>query len=120
MSGDSGRFRQNGEVPRVYVPPSSPSDEVRAAMSVFQVGALRAEIIRDLARHPAGSTTREIAARVGVISQQVYRHIGQLKDDGVVIDVGQGTGYRRGPVYQLDREALEAKSAAFMSYLLGE
>lgn len=88
-------------------------------MSLFQVGTLRAEIIRDLAQHPEGSTTREIAARVGVISQQVYRHIGQLKEDEVVIDLGQGDGYRRGPVYQLDRAALEAKNAAFLKHLLG-
>ncbi|WAH99759.1 winged helix-turn-helix domain-containing protein [Arthrobacter sp. MMS18-M83] len=89
-------------------------------MSVFQVGTLRAEIIRDMALHPDGSTTQEIAERVGVIAQQVYRHVRNLKNEGIVITLGQGIGYRRGPVYGLDRAALEAKAAAFMRHLLGE
>lgn len=89
-------------------------------MSVFQVGTLRAEIIRDLAQHPEGATTAEIGFRIGVIYQQVYKHVGQLKDEGIVTMLGQGTGYRRGPIYQLDRAALEAKAAAFMRHLLGE
>ncbi|MEZ2373418.1 winged helix-turn-helix domain-containing protein [Arthrobacter sp. RCC_34] len=107
-------------MPRVYTPPIRPSDEAESAMRVFQAGTLRSAIIRDMSQHPEGSTTQEIAERLNVTLQQVYRHVRQLGEDEIVIELGRGVGHRRGPVYGVDQEALEAKNAAYLRHLQGK
>lgn len=109
---------ENESVPRRYMPSIAPSEDVRAAMSVFQVNSLRAEVIRDLALHPEGSTTVESAARLDVDYRQVYQHVQVLKREGL-LRLAEADGSRRGPVYLLDEQVLESRNRAFMQHLLG-
>lgn len=113
----SREVRENEPVPRRYTPSSAPSD-ARVAMTVFQVNALRSEVIRDLALHPEGSTTVESAYRLGVDYRVVYQHVQVLKREGLLRLAEENEG-RRGPVYMLDQQALENSNSAFMRYLLG-
>lgn len=105
-------------MPRRYTPSSAPSEDARAAITVFQVNTLRSEVIRDLALHPEGSTTVESAYRLDVDYRVVYQHVQVLKREGILRLAEEG-GVRRGPVYTLDQQALESRNRALMRHLLG-
>lgn len=113
-----GMVGENGAVPRRYLPSIAPSEDVRAAMAIFQVNTLRAELIRDLALHPEGSTTVESASRLDVDYRVVYQHVQVLKQEGL-LRLAEADGSRRGPIYLLDEQALESRNRAFIRHLLG-
>jgi DNA-binding transcriptional ArsR family regulator len=108
-------------VPRIYKPLPGLPPEVGNALSVFNANTLRAAIIRDLAQHPGGDTTGNIAKRIGVDYRQVYAHINTLEDEGLVSaegEVGERNGRR--VCYSIDLGNLREQGLIYMKYLLGE
>ncbi|EMY36065.1 hypothetical protein D477_001014 [Arthrobacter crystallopoietes BAB-32] len=90
-------------------------------MSVFNANTLRAAVIRDLAQHPSGDTTGNVAKRIGVDYRQVYAHIKTLEAEGLVAaggEVGERSGQR--VRYIIDLAKLREQGLIYMSFLLGE
>lgn len=86
---------------------------------MLQVNGLRAEVIRDLAKHPEGSTTTDIGERLGCDYRTVYQHIKVLRQLDLLTAAGQGLDQRRGPLYQMDTEKLTSLVFDSLGYLLG-
>lgn len=88
---------------------------------MFNANTLRAAVIRDLAQHPDGDTTGNIAKRIGVDYRQVYTHIKTLEAEGLVSAEGE-VGDRNGQRvhYSLDLGRLKEQGLIYMQYLLGE
>jgi ArsR family transcriptional regulator, arsenate/arsenite/antimonite-responsive transcriptional repressor len=108
-------------VPRIYKPLPGLPQEVGNALNVFNANTLRAAVIRDLARHPGGDTTGNIAKRIGVDYRQVYAHIQTLEAEGLVSadgEVGARSGQRIH--YAIDLGKLREQGLIYMRYLLGE
>lgn len=108
-------------MPRIYKPISGLPNEVGNALSVFNANTLRAAVIRDLARHPDGDTTGNVARRIGVDYRQVYTHIKTLEAEGVVSaggEVGERSGQR--VLYVIDLDKLREHGLTYMRFLSGE
>ena len=87
-------------------------------MDVLSITPIRAEILRDLAVNPDGSTAVEIAERVGADYRSVWAHLKTLSSKGVVA-VERPNGRRNGPIYRLDQDVLEAHFSAALRYVTG-
>lgn len=107
-------------MPRKHAPAVEPPERVRASIVVFQVNSLRAEIIRDLASHPEGSTTGDVGRRLNVDYRQVYGHIKTLDAAGILSSAESAPGTGRHIIYTLVPEALKALNKDFLNYLLGK
>ncbi len=111
---------KNGWVPRNHQPAITPSESVRASIDVFQVNRLRAEIIRDLASHPEGSTTGDVGRRIDVDYRQIHKHVRALATQGIVGSSISSPGTGRHILYTLNRSALESNNKELLDYLLGK
>ncbi|KHL01753.1 hypothetical protein LK10_14815 [Sinomonas humi] len=78
------------------------------------------EILRDLALHPEGSTTVEVASRIEADYRTVWSHVKLLKARGLVTAETAPTTRHVGPLYKLDREALKEHFTVALGYTLGE
>jgi ArsR family transcriptional regulator, arsenate/arsenite/antimonite-responsive transcriptional repressor len=112
---------ENYGVPRIYKPIPGLPPEVGNALTVFNANTLRAAIIRDLAQHPDGDTTGNIAKRIGVDYRQVYVHIKTLEAEALVSAEGEA-GDRSGQriQYSINLGRLREQGLVYMRYLLGE
>lgn len=97
-----------------------PPENVRASIVVFQANSLRAQILRDLAAHPEGSTTGDIGRRLDVDYRLIHRHIRVLSSLNVVTSSESAPGTGRHIIYMLDAGALKARNTTFLNYLLGK
>lgn len=107
-------------MPRVYIPQPALSPELALAFDVFNVNTLRAAVIRDLSMNPGGSTTGDIARRLGVDYRQVFAHIQVLEASGVVTaDLPDNRAGRR-IQYSLDVEELKKQADNYVGFLRGQ
>lgn len=107
-------------MPRIYKPLTGLPQEAGKALSVFNANTLRAAVIRDLAQHPGGDTTGNIAKRIGVDYRQVYTHIKTLEAEGVVsaaAEIGVRNGQR--VHYSINLDRLKEQGLVYMRYLSG-
>lgn len=79
---------------------------------------IRLEIIRDLALHPHGSTTVEVAARIEADYRTVWSHLKLLRSRNLVVD--EQSPEHVGPLYKLNQEALREHFSIALAYALGE
>ena len=102
---------------RRYEPAVPLPGTVQEAVDVLLLTTVRLEILRDLARHPEGSTTVEIAARIDANYRTVWTHMKPMKEHGLV--TAEGSVDRLGPVYRIVPEQVEKAFAVTRDYALG-
>jgi DNA-binding transcriptional ArsR family regulator len=84
---------------------------------VLNLTPIRLEILRDLALHPEGSTTVEVAARIEADYRTVWSHLKLLRAKKVVTD--EQASHRIGPLYRINLQALRAHFEAALAYASG-
>lgn len=88
-------------------------------MSAFGVSPIRAAVIRELARHPEGATSGQIARHLEAAYHTVFRHLRELEDLGLVDSDAEDDRQGQRVVYRLNRDARDHEAAKLLAYLDG-
>ena len=88
-------------------------------MSAFGVSPIRAAVIRELARHPDGETSGQIARALEATYHTVFRHLRELEELGLVDSDAEDDRQGQRVVYRLNRDVRDREAERLLTYLDG-
>ena len=107
-------------MPRNAKTSASPALWADDAMKAFGMNRVRAEIIRYLARNPAGATSGQIGRDLEATYQTIFRHLQDLEQQGLVDSDGSKNRHGQRVVYRLNKRERDRALSNYAKYLDGQ